>query len=547
MARLENTVERRSRSRVAITALAIACDVVGLLALPCSVLALTHGRANVALASSLTAAVTIAARAVLTAKCLEGSTQARWEATVAAAARYSVLSLKRRPEHAAGVTLLIEATHASAEYDAVIAPHAIASLVALVIVAIVTASWFGVIAVVVGVVAALGVGAFVVLGQRKLGPLRAQAWTDFGELALHVRVLLEGATELRAHGREHAFANALLARARGVARAERKVSTWSGLMGFWPLAVATAMLAAPVRAGVAWARTLFAIDNAAAFGLLGATALILVWNISRAVKTSLLDAPARRVLEDFVAHAPEASRDRAHESAASVAMHAADVTFDHVSVIHPGASRATPRDVTYRWEPGQGLAISGVNGAGKSTLALVLLGLVDCTEGRITIGGVDLRNIDPASLRGQTAYVAQAGFVSPGATVGWHLGLLADEQPDLARCIAALSRVGLLDVLSGHVARGGDVLGVHAGQLSGGERQRMLLARALLQDAQLLILDEPEVGLDAAGRAWLYRLLDELSQSCRVLLIAHDDSIVPTSFAHLLLEPGAVVRDLAAE
>jgi ABC-type multidrug transport system fused ATPase/permease subunit len=249
MARLEGTVERRIAYSGALTGSAIACDVVGLLALPCSMLALAHGWGNGALAASLVATVAIAARAVLVARCLEASTDATWRRTVAAAARYPVLLMKRRREEAESVALLIEAAHSSAQYEAVVVPHAVASLVALAAVGTVTVVWLGPMALVAGVLAIGGVGAFVLLGQRKIRPLREKAWADFGELSLHVRVLLEGATELRAHGREGAFADALLERARGVARAERKVSTWSGLMGFWPLAVATLMLAAPVRAG----------------------------------------------------------------------------------------------------------------------------------------------------------------------------------------------------------------------------------------------------------------------------------------------------------
>jgi ABC-type transport system involved in cytochrome bd biosynthesis fused ATPase/permease subunit len=278
---------------------------------------------------------------------------------------------------------------------------------------------------------------------------------------------------------------------------------------------------------------------------------MLIWNVARAVQTGLLDAPTRRALHDFVARASglAPAPDEGAPRPGPPDVRHIDVTFDHVSVVHAGASRATPRDVSYRWEPDRGLAITGVNGAGKSTLALVLLGLVECTEGRIAIGGVALDDMDPAALRRKMAYVAQGGFVSPGSTVGWHLGLFAENAPETSRSLAVLDRVGLLDVLRSHVTTAdGDVLLVPAGTLSGGERQRMLLARALLQDAELMILDEPEVALDAAGRTWLRHLLEEVSLTCRVLVIAHDLSIVPASFARLELERGDLVgRALAAE
>jgi ABC-type multidrug transport system fused ATPase/permease subunit len=549
MARLEETVERRVPHGTRLRVLAVATDAIGLLAFPYSVLAVTHGQPNAALAASGLATFTIAVRAVLTARYLEASTEAIWRATVAAAARYPVLATKSRSEKAESVTLLIESTHTSAQHEAVTVPHAIASMVALGVVGIATVFLLGPMALVLGGLVVGGIGGFMLLAHRKLAPIRQQGWADFGELALQVRVLLEGTTELRAHGRERAFTEGLLERARAVARAERRASTWSGLMGFWPLAVATTMVAAPMQAGVAWARSLFTVDNAPELGLLGATGLVLVWNVARALQASAMDAPTRRALDDFVARAPRvAAKASADAKASAPDLRAADITIEHLSVVHTGSSSATPSDVSFVWKPNRGLAVTGVNGAGKSTLALVLLGLLDCTEGRITIGNLALGDIDMTSLRRRIAYVPQGAFISPGATVGWHLGLLLDTPPAASRAVDALAKVGLLDVLRGHAGKGGDVLEVSVAKLSGGERQRMLLARALLQDAELMIFDEPEVALDAEGRTLLRRLLEELSATRRVLVIAHDVAIVPTTFAHLTLQRGDfVARALAAE
>jgi ABC-type Mn2+/Zn2+ transport system ATPase subunit len=125
--------------------------------------------------------------------------------------------------------------------------------------------------------------------------------------------------------------------------------------------------------------------------------------------------------------------------------------------------------------------------------------------------------------------------------VKWHLTLIAGPSADDARIDEVLSRVGLYEVLAEHAAdAGGAPRDVLAGELSGGERQRMLLARALLQDAELVILDEPEAGLDATGRALLRSLLEELSASRRVMVIAHDESVVPASFARLLCRRGPI-------
>jgi ATP-binding cassette subfamily C protein CydCD len=179
--------------------------------------------------------------------------------------------------------------------------------------------------------------------------------------------------------------------------------------------------------------------------------------------------------------------------------------------------------------------VSGANGAGKSTLVLALLGLVSPARGSITIDGVPLEEVDLADYRRRVAFVPQGAFVAPGESVAWHLRLLAggpisDEQLD-----AALEAVGLLAVLEEHAARTGRApRDVPAGELSGGERQRMHLCRVLLHDAELVLLDEPEVALDPAGRSLVRALLEKLAPDRKVLVIAHDASVVPASFTRAL-------------
>src|SRR5262249_46204840 len=145
------------------------------------------------------------------------------------------------------------------------------------------------------------------------------------------------------------------------------------------------------------------------------------------------------------------------------------------------------------------------------------------------------------AYRQRIAFVPQGAFVAPGESVAWHLRLYAhapipDEQLD-----QALREVGLYAVLSERAARGGKPpRDVPAGQLSGGERQPMRLARALAHQAELVILDEPEAALDDAGRHALAGLLKQLARGRKVLLIAHDASVVPASFARYVCQRGAI-------
>jgi ABC-type multidrug transport system fused ATPase/permease subunit len=172
-----------------------------------------------------------------------------------------------------------------------------------------------------------------------------------------------------------------------------------------------------------------------------------------------------------------------------------------------------------------------VNGAGKSTLVHALFGLVTPTRGRITIDGIPLDELDLADYHRRVAYLPQGAYVALDESIAWHLRLFShrpipDEQVD-----AALAEVALTQILEEHAARTRkhprDVL---AGELSGGERQRMHLARVLLLDAEIVVLDEPEVALDQAGRSLVRGLLERLAADRKVLVIAHDASLVPPSF-----------------
>ena len=349
------------------------------------------------------------------------------------------------------------------------------------------------------------------------------------------------------HGRQEAFAFALLDRADSVARRHRELSTWTALSGLWPLAIATLTLAGPVRAGATWARALFAPQHAAELGVLGGLGLMLLWSLARVWQARIADAPSRNVLEAFIARGNATpsvvgeDRESPTRGRSAPDLRNATIVLDGVSIVHAGATVATPHDVNYTWKPGQGLALTGDNGAGKSTLALAMVGLVERTHGGISFDGIDVASVDLERVRRKLAYVPQGAFVTSGGTIGWHLSLLAHEEVKADRWLEVLERVGLLGVLRDRAhAHDGDVLAVLVGTLSGGERQRMLLARALLEDPELVILDEPEVGLDDAGRALLRSLLEELALTSRVLIIAHDVTIVPSSFAWVRLHRGSL-------
>ena len=177
--------------------------------------------------------------------------------------------------------------------------------------------------------------------------------------------------------------------------------------------------------------------------------------------------------------------------------------------------------VTGQVEPGGALALIGPNGAGKSTLIKAVLGLVPLVRGTVKVLG-----LPPAEARGQVAYVPQAEaldrhfpitalqVVLTGRyrRIGW---LRRPGAQDKALAVDALERVGLADRA-----------GRRFGTLSGGQRQRVLMARAMAQQARLLLLDEPFTGVDRTSTDLLLDVLDRLrAEGVTVVMATHDLSV----------------------
>ena len=177
------------------------------------------------------------------------------------------------------------------------------------------------------------------------------------------------------------------------------------------------------------------------------------------------------------------------------------------------------RDIDFTVAPRARVAIVGPSGAGKSTLVRLILRFWEPTAGTIRLAGHDLRDYAQEDVRRTLATVAQDGYLF-GDTLRNNLLLARSDAPD-DLLVAALNRAGLADLLH-QLPHGLDTwLGEHGLRLSGGERQRVILARALLRDAPLLILDEPTANLDPATEAALLATLHAEAAGRTTLLITH--------------------------
>ena len=524
---------------------------------PASVLALSRGATAVATIVSGIALGATLLRGFVTSFAVEAALRGSFGDVVRAALRLAIADL--RAERRMGP--LAEAAREAATHEATWAPQ-VAAL------AIVSAVTWGALVTTIGLLwslALLAVAAPIVmalgLAARRIRREQHAAWAIFGDVSNDLRVLVEACLELRAHDRERAFGDEMARGVRAFARAERRASLWSAASGATFSVAVLAVATLPIGAEVARLVADTTGMRAAQAGIVGGAALYFALGLGRLMEQRARYAPFRLSLDQFLrssdVDSPEIEASPENGNPELPPLGGATIALASVSCRHPNAARATPRGVSFVWEPGRGVLIAGENGAGKSTLALALLGLFTPSEGAITIDGLPLDPRSSRALRRRCAYLAQSPFVEPGASVAWHVRLFANEPISDERIDAALERTGLLRVLREHAGRASSLgfaserpvvrspRDVLAGELSGGERQRMHLARVLVSDAEIVVLDEPEAGLDHPSRVEMARLFEDLARERRVLLIAHDPSIVPASFQRIEVRAGEASTDRA--
>ncbi|WP_167136920.1 ABC transporter ATP-binding protein [Diaminobutyricimonas sp. TR449] len=201
--------------------------------------------------------------------------------------------------------------------------------------------------------------------------------------------------------------------------------------------------------------------------------------------------------------------------------------------------RTVLRGVSFSVPRGQRIALVGPSGAGKSTILALIERFYDPTAGVVRMGGVDVRALDRAELRGQIGYVEQDAPVLAG-TIRDNLILGTPDATD-EQCVQVLRSVNLIGVLERDV-RGLDAqVGEDGVMLSGGERQRLAIARTLLSAPPILLLDESTSSLDGLNEQLLREAIDAVAENRTLIVIAHRLSTVVDSDQIVVLEQGRVV------
>jgi ATP-binding cassette subfamily C protein LapB len=217
------------------------------------------------------------------------------------------------------------------------------------------------------------------------------------------------------------------------------------------------------------------------------------------------------------------------------------IEFRDVTFAYPGAAQPAVQNVSFKIRPGEKVAVIGRIGSGKSTLQKLILGLYQPTQGTVLVDGIDIRQIDPAQLRGAIGHVPQDPLLFYG-TLRQNIAMGAPHADD-ATILAAADVAGVSGFANVHPDGFDMVIGERGESLSGGQRQSVSIARALVNDPPILLLDELTSNIDGQTEALLRTRLAKASTHKTMLMVTHRTALLDLASRMIVLEGGSVVAD----
>ncbi|HEY8941110.1 MAG TPA: type I secretion system permease/ATPase, partial [Cellvibrio sp.] len=217
------------------------------------------------------------------------------------------------------------------------------------------------------------------------------------------------------------------------------------------------------------------------------------------------------------------------------------IEFKKVVFKYPQDEREVLRDVSLKINPGERVAVLGRNGSGKTTLEKLIAGLYEASSGTVLLDGIDIRQLDPAELRRNMGYVAQdvnLFFGSLRDNIAFGATHATDEM-----VLEAVRLSGLTDFVNQHPLGLAMPVGEHGQLLSGGQRQSVSIARALLNDPPILLMDEPTGSMDHTSEEEFKRNLLQFAAHKTLLVITHRTSLLELVNRIIVIDGGKIVAD----
>ncbi|MGO9248676.1 MAG: thiol reductant ABC exporter subunit CydD [Solirubrobacteraceae bacterium] len=385
----------------------------------------------------------------------------------------------------------------------------------------------------------------ILIGRGAQSQTRAR-WQSLALLSAHFLDILRGLPTLIAHRREHAQAGTLAQvgeRYRSETMATLRIAFLSAFVLELCAMIGTALVAATIGVQLVYGALSLQV---------GLTVLLLapeLYGPLRGLGQQFHSgneglAAAERIFA--VLDRRPSLRPVAHTSAGSAVGAAvpdparAPVRLAGVSYEYPGRAGAALSELDLELAPGEITALVGPSGAGKSTIARLLMRLADPTAGRVSCGGVNLRELDPERWRAQVAWVPQRAQLFAG-TVSENIRLGAPDATD-AQVRRAASLAGASDLIDAMPEGMDTLLGESGRRLSAGQTRRISLARAFLrEDARLLILDEPTAHLDERSAEDVAAAIARLARGRTTLLIVHHPALAARADRVVRIESGHIV------
>ncbi len=218
-----------------------------------------------------------------------------------------------------------------------------------------------------------------------------------------------------------------------------------------------------------------------------------------------------------------------------------NIEFKDVSFCYPGRDQAVLKKVSFRVGAGEKVGIIGRIGSGKTTIEKLVLGLYQPTDGAVLIDGIDSRQIDPAELRRAIGFVPQDVTLFYG-TLKQNIAMGAPFADDSA-IVAAADLAGVREFANAHPQGFEMPIGERGESLSGGQRQAVAIARAVLNDPPVLLLDEPSSSMDHQSEEGLKQRLRRFAAGKTILLVTHRTSLLDLVDRLIVVDQGQIVAD----